>query len=1509
MRKAITEKEFLSLKDRLISSYGKIDDSFYLSLQNELLSYDLSNISSFLYEGIVFIGDSSSNISFSGTNANLDFSVLQFRNNTENNFGKIYAHDCNITNLSKLDYFYDKDSFSESVVSRYSHLFLSDDLDISFRKKFIERKLEIEDLESLDDNTLNSVFPYVLELNDAFYDLVEKVGLHDAICLLNANDDLLIDYFNIIKNNDVGTLVFIIDDSPIEQREDVFTLQRESIKSNRNDFDYHDVFNYSDAFRNKYSKIFSNSIGYKEIIEYSKDFQDFNLTLLSYDRGLRILSFNLGYDTLVELLKEYEELFDIIDEKSSATMFIKDLSSAIDTSVDIFGNYDANLLFRQAIMYTLPNLNIYTEEEYTNLFSKFGFSFLYVDKLKDLDKIDSNTVVISKKLNNVIGYYGLSNIKRFASESNAFDEEYNGLYGLFMEYLYDERNDLPYFYDVTYDEFLKMLRGRLIKRQDYLLSYGFLKGPVTKRKELADLFIPDDAPEELKNLFYTRSLSLDNLRNNPSWIPYLNQAYLPCCFMEHYLFPTSFSEKMLVKLSEKYGNNSVLETLSLYSPFFSNTRYSFSFFNDDLDNYSDFDSYMDVSVYNFIKTRKVFNWNKYLPNEFKNDHKEIFLDDDAPKELQNLFYGRELSLDFIRSHPEYIKYLINKDVNMCLSDFNKSDSVYNTILNCYGTSEKYFELISIYGSRLTDIMADDYLNDVIKTGDIFKIKDVLNESIRKMILNGKLIYGPDDKELLGLEYTNIFLDDNAPDSLKEVFYSGKLTFKSISSNPSWFPYLKDVDMRLALCNSLPYYTDEIEKFYKLFGDRANKLITNKAEAIDIMFLRENVDLMYDWYLKTGSTFIPSSVVMLNFDFNEADRFFEYRKEWASIAKNSRFSTTSTSLDSLLRMAYIFGTFHGDKKALNKINSVINGIPNTLDFDDLLVLNRSANSILRSNSSVIYDDATNPLGYYEYLNILKAMKDEGLVFDENVSIFKQIYSANLEEAKLKINVLKCPKSVEAIRTFMEVVQIEKVVSGVAAHYAFGGLEMKYDPYFRDFILDNLTDIVNNPKYYKRLPILQKRFDNYRHIYLSGNYSLDSVFDSLGTGSYTNVDVGNVKLAQTVTITGYSEEDFSKLQRVYNYGKLRCHSNIPRVVGQKNNFTYEILRLDDPLALTVGYHTGCCQDIREVGAWCMIHSMTRDNGRVMVVRDDENNLVAQSWVWRDKDLICFDDIEFPKSSHFTSLATKKAGSVSNFTDQILDVYKEVADELIRIDSDTFEKLYKDGKIDAEQYKLRVSKVTVGKGFNESYAAVLRNTVQDPKPRNLTLYDTLPEEFVYNHYTDASEQYILKDTDRDDDLSSLSDMFNYTDTYEEYTDNDFRANKDLAITLCDLERVTKGENQATENILADDYLCENLTAYYRADNIVKVMMNPNFAIIYDVNDDGLKIYDLFFNTNIDIQTSRNNDVQDAVSSQIGIAISQLHDKYGNISFARMNDNQETMLKKSIEKSKEGGVKHGTK
>ena len=463
--------------------------------------------------------------------------------------------------------------------------------------------------------------------------------------------------------------------------EEDFELQRKLIKDNAYDFDYHDTDKFSEAFRNKYPKIFNNSLGYKEVLEYSKDFGDFNLTLISYDYGLRSLSLSLGYGNLVRLLKKYEEFFDTIDEKVPVPFFLRELtlSVGLSTSKRKENADDIDTIFRKCIMYTLPRLNICsTEEEYAELFSKFGFSFLDVNDLDDLYKIDDDTVVINKKINNIIGHYGLSNLKRFASENNAFDEEFGGLKGEFLDYLYDDSDDLPFSYEPSYQQFIDCLRERLIRRNNYVLSYEFLKGPV--REELSNLFLPDDAPETLRNLFYTRSLSLSNLQDNPEWIPYLKNAYLPCCFIEHYLFPYSFPVDSLVNFSTKFGNDEVLRSLAKYSSFLNDTKYTFVLHNN-LDYFSDFETYMDVNVYDFIRENmRIINWNRFLPDEFKNNHIDIFLDDNAPSDLKDLFYKRELTLDDIKKHPEYVEYLIDKNIDVSID--------HSLIYENFGTSYK-----------------------------------------------------------------------------------------------------------------------------------------------------------------------------------------------------------------------------------------------------------------------------------------------------------------------------------------------------------------------------------------------------------------------------------------------------------------------------------------------------------------------------------------------------------------------------------------------------------------------------------------------------------------------------------------------------------------------------------------------------------------------------------------------------------------------------------------------------
>lgn len=112
-------------------------------------------------------------------------------------------------------------------------------------------------------------------------------------------------------------------------------------------------------------------------------------------------------------------------------------------------------------------------------------------------------------------------------------------------------------------------------------------------------------------------------------------------------------------------------------------------------------------------------------------------------------------------------------------------------------------------------------------------------------------------------------------------------------------------------------------------------------------------------------------------------------------------------------------------------------------------------------------------------------------------------------------------------------------------------------------------------------------------------------------------------------------------------MRVSSTIPRIKGTKNQYSYEILRLDDMEALAIGNKTDCCFTVLGNGYSCLKHSLTSNNGRILVVKKD-NEILAHSWIWRNGNLLCLDNIEI----------SKKLNSVDFF-----DIYLQVADDVIK------------------------------------------------------------------------------------------------------------------------------------------------------------------------------------------------------------------------------------------------------
>lgn len=130
-------------------------------------------------------------------------------------------------------------------------------------------------------------------------------------------------------------------------------------------------------------------------------------------------------------------------------------------------------------------------------------------------------------------------------------------------------------------------------------------------------------------------------------------------------------------------------------------------------------------------------------------------------------------------------------------------------------------------------------------------------------------------------------------------------------------------------------------------------------------------------------------------------------------------------------------------------------------------------------------------------------------------------------------------------------------------------------------------------------------------------------------------------------GCSNSNVNETLLLHDQMLNRVNSTIPRIAGTKDEYSYEILRLDDMEALAIGNKTDCCFTVLGNGYSCLKHSLTSNNGRILVVKKG-NEILAHSWVWRNGDLLCLDNIEI----------SKKINSVDFF-----DVYLQVANELIK------------------------------------------------------------------------------------------------------------------------------------------------------------------------------------------------------------------------------------------------------
>jgi hypothetical protein len=881
-------------------------------------------------------------------------------------------------------------------------------------------------------------------------------------------------------------------------------------------------------------------------------------------------------------------------------------------------------------------------------------------------------------------------------------------------------------------------------------------------------------------------------------------------------------------LSENIGQGEFLKICSEYGKCLDNI----TLFIKDENSIKNLREVIEQSIYRGIKEKGI-EYFEDLPLSFREKHPELFLPKEIDEDVRKNFYEGNLTFSDIKKNPQIKELLLTKDISVGFGkikmlQMTSGEKIIHPLWKKF-TEKEIMDLAEEYGSYLQNVNANLVVNG---QSNQEKIKS-LEIEIEQNILNRKSMYTPNVPRFFKQLHPDMFLDENAPDELKGIFYDsagimehiiqGGIDFQSIKDNPEWKEFLEGKDLSRA-------FTEEYSELFKRFDNKSiMKLGTRNPETIERMVQNHKEEVLENWYKSTGGKFVPHHVVMLNFPEGEIDSFLNNSKKWSQLMRIDNYNLNDDGKAAILKASYVMGVFQGENDGFNKTMKLFTDVPQELTQEEY------------EKVTSMFSGAFDPFRW-SGSNFDPEQKDK-----EMKSLFEQAYTLN-DEGKyvLSIDKQKNKDSVRMVREILERSQIPRILTPEKAHQMFDSFTMEYNPEFVKFFNDNIEEIISNPEYIKDIATIQRQFKDIVRTNAGRRLTLDVAQDYIKSIVYTDIEVGNEGLAEQAKIAGYSQKDFEAIQDLFNEGETRDFSSIPRIQGTTKGYTYEMLRCDDPLALTIGTLTDCCQEIHGAGQTSMEHSVVSPDGRVFCVRDAEGRLVAQSWFWRNQYTGCFDNIEIP--SKIFELYEKEHPDVGRkgLTTDVLEVYKKAAQDLMKEDARIYQELLDNKTITREQYDaLLLGKVTIGLGYNDIADAIKADNTIHQETDIVSVKGTsrLP-----HPYTDASTQYTI--AERDGTIKS-----EHKNLYVHQDDVPVYDGTNMSTTvLFKMKRMEEGTGRDNLAYLSERNDKENLSKSQRIINSIarEYGMNPNdtrvmatsrIAIIYSKDKDNkIIIGDLF-------------------------------------------------------------------
>lgn len=547
-----------------------------------------------------------------------------------------------------------------------------------------------------------------------------------------------------------------------------------------------------------------------------------------------------------------------------------------------------------------------------------------------------------------------------------------------------------------------------------------------------------------------------------------------------------------------------------------------------------------------------------------------------------------------------------------------------------------------------------------------------------------------------------------------------------------------------------------------------------------------------------SRFIPSIEVLSKYPENQIEKF--NKKLWFSLARYRLYNESYDAKCALVEAMLSFGVFEADENQEEKLGMLYkfaNNIPKTEfvvekrdDFIDehfeIIEEKVAKVTYIRDTKKLLSDenliklfggrekarDEIRKLDYKcsksrmeenlnkeyvteKYKEIMTYIYKTGYVKEErkaykirlktDIERLKAENSNEKDKEKRRSQKQKIEEIEQKIRKIYNEVELDGFMTPSKLHRIFGGMNMEYKPGFYEFFKNNLTEILNDKNKQLLVTKIQRQWDKIVEMYLGQKINFEKCERCLFGVEYNGVNEGEEEIARLSSMCGYSQDEFDDIKAIYQEQLERTKSSIPQIKDKKqqNGYSYTVLRLDDPIAIFVGELTGCCQALGNDGESCMRHSVTSENGRVLVVKDENEKILAQSWLWRNHNILCFDNVE---------AIEKDSTNKKVISNEILDAVKMAAKDFVKTDAAYWEQYEKEkikeleqrkenGEISESEFeeekdkiqKIRkgqqLTKVTVGVGYTDIDLKDL------PKDKQ----NVYPEEYV-EYINDSRKQLIL-------------------------------------------------------------------------------------------------------------------------------------------------------------------------